>query len=372
MIYLDNAATTNRKPREVYKALRRFYNNAQANPTRSNHTLSARASELLYDAREEIAGLFSLDTPERVVFTYNATYALNIAIKSAIEKGAHVITSDLEHNSVIRVLDGLSGKMGVEYSRFDSSRLSEEELSRHLKSNTTLVVSTLASNVSGKVIDENILSVFARKHNLKLILDGAQAAGHRAIDLKKTPAYAFCAPGHKALFGLMGSGFAIFSDTVRGESLIEGGSGSNSRDKEMPRLLPEGYEAGTPGMPAIVGLCEGVKFIRSYGLEAVEEKLDYLTKRLYEGLAEDRRIKVHGYGSGILSFNLSGVPSTLLSEELSNEGICTRGGLHCSPEAHRTLGTEESGAVRASFSLFNEKRDVDRLLLSLKRIEKRL
>lgn len=370
MIYFDNAATTYKKPKEVYKAISDFFRSAQANPGRSSHRLSLNASELVYDAREEICRLLNYSFPEQVVFTYNATYALNIAIKSLIDSPCHVITSDMEHNSVIRVLEGLKLKYGIEYSRFSAKNLSYESLKKLLRSDTRLIVSTMASNVSGLKIDEGILSSFARDHNIKLILDASQAIGHRRIDLSKTPAYAICAPGHKALFGLMGSGFAVFGERERGLSLIEGGSGSNSRSLDMPLLLPEGYEAGTLGVPSIAALSKGVRFVREYGEQAIEGRLDSMTKELYQELKNIPDAEILGYGSGILSFNLKAFAPDRLSYLLDREGICVRGGLHCSPEAHSVYGTEKTGAVRASFSVFNERKEIKSFLDKLNRIRK--
>ncbi len=368
MIYFDNAATTYKKPPGVYRALMDFYKNAQANPGRSSHKLSVKASEKIYEVREKISSLYSLSSPENIVFTYNATHALNLAIKTTLKKGDHVIISDLEHNSVMRVLWALTETLKIEFDTFNSDNLSEEVLSALLKENTSAIISTLASNVTGKVIDEALLSDFSRKHGLKLILDSSQATGHRKIDLTKNTADILCAPGHKALFGLMGSGFCVFKENIRAESFIEGGSGSDSRSRQMPERLPEGYEAGTLGVPAIISLGEGIDFVKSFGEENIEHRLNKLTDELYARLSEIEKIRILGCGSGILSFVCDGVDSDLLCLEFDKKGIFTRGGLHCAPMAHKKLGTLNTGALRISLSIFNNENELDSLFKAINEI----
>ncbi len=370
MIYLDNAATTFKKPPSVYKALDKFYSEAQANPGRSSHKLSCRASEKVFDVREKISSLYSLSSPESVVFTYNATYALNIAIKTTVTEKCHIITSDVEHNSVMRVIYGLCQSLGVEFDCFDSDNLSSENLKKLLRSDTKLIISTLASNVTGKEIDEALLSDFARRNGLQLIIDASQATGHRKIDLRKNPCDILCAPGHKALFGLMGSGFCVFGKKERGISFIEGGSGNDSLSREMPLTLPEGYEGGTLGVPAIIALGEGIDYVRKLGEDNIQKKLKNLTDRTFLRLREQKKIRVLGKGSGIISFVCDSLPSDYICQELDRKGILVRGGLHCAPSAHKKLNTLDGGAVRASFSIFNNEGDVETLYKALKDIIK--
>jgi len=201
-----------------------------------------------------------------------------------------------------------------------------------------------------------------------LILDASQAIGHRKIDLKKTPADALCAPGHKALFGIMGSGFAVFSDNTRRQSFIEGGSGRDSLSPFMPKMLPEGYEAGTLPTPAIISLHEGIKYVREYGEENIKRRLGDLTDRLYDRLNSISGIKILGYGSGIISFTHERMIPDEIVYELNKRRIAVRGGLHCSPSAHRTLGTLKGGAVRASLSVFNKPKELDDFYRAMKDI----
>ncbi len=368
MIYLDNAATTAKKPGAVYSELNSFIKYGQANPGRSSHELSLAASERIYEAREAIANLFSIDDPERVVFTYNATYAINLALKTTLREKCHVIISDVEHNAVIRVLEKLKVTIGLEYSAFNSDELSEESLDQLVRSDTVAIVSSLASNVVGKPIDERVLSSFAKKRGLKLILDASQAAGHRRIDLKKNPCHILCAPGHKALFGLMGSGFCIFQDKKRTDSFIEGGSGSDSLSPTMPILLPEAYEAGTLGTPAIIALGAGVKYVMERGEENIEKNLDEKCCGLLERLLSIKGIRVLGCGSGILSFIKEGYIPDLMCREYDRRGICLRSGLHCAPEAHKKLGTLDTGAIRVSLSDLTKKSELDAFLRATKEI----
>lgn len=370
MIYFDNAATTYLKPRQVYTALNRSVKLLSSNPGRSSHRAALLASEALYNAREAVADLFGCES-QRVVFTYNATYALNLAIKTTIKEKCHVIISDLEHNSVIRVLNSLKNSLGIEFSRFQSDRLSEESLKKILRNDTKAIISTLASNVTGKEIDELLLSNFAKKYGLKLILDASQAAGHRKIDLKKTPCDVLCAPGHKALFGIMGSGLAVFSGDERGASFIEGGSGSDSISYEMPRSLPDGYEAGTVALPAIITLGEGCRFIKKTGEDNIKCKLTEYTKIITERLSEYKDMKIFSEGSGIVSFSLKGISSSELASLLDKYGIAVRAGLHCAPEAHKKLGTIEEGLVRSSLSFFNTKKEVDKFCTIINKIVKK-
>lgn len=368
MIYLDNAATTFPKPRSVIKDLNFCLKKYCGNPGRSSHKLSVMSSEAIYSARESVASLLSTKAAENVVFTYNATYALNLGIKTMIPSGSHVLTSDIEHNSVIRPLEALKNKGKIEYTCFCSEGNIEENIKKSLKSNTKAIVTTIASNVFGRQISLKTLSKIAAEYNLILIVDASQAIGHEVINLCDTPCDLLCAPGHKALFGIQGCGFAVFKDSTLRESFIEGGSGSDSTNLEMPTLLPERYEAGTLATPAIVSLRSGVEFIKSVGIEAINSRLTSLTLDLRERLSQIKGITVYPAGCGLLSFNLANAPSSYISSELDKHGICTRAGLHCAPSAHKLLGTLEQGAVRLSLSYFNTKGELDQFYRQIKQI----
>jgi selenocysteine lyase/cysteine desulfurase len=368
MIYLDNSATSFPKPSCVIRELNNCVRKYCGNPGRSSHLLSLRSSEAIYEAREKIASLLSVEAPEGVVFTYNATYALNLAIKSFITEKCHILTSDFEHNSVIRPLQSLAQRLGIEYSSFSTRGDIESNIKAALRPDTAGIVTSIASNLTGETVSLKVLSDIARERDIFLIIDASQAVGHIDIDLGKTPCDVLCAPGHKALFGIQGSGFAYFKDKERRDSFIEGGSGSDSISLEMPRLLPEAYEAGTLATPAIVSLSCGVGYIREIGIDSIRERLDLLCEQMRGRLATHKEIILYESGLGILPFNIRGLPSSLVTDRLNDLGICSRGGLHCSPAAHRRLGTLEGGAVRLSFSYLNNIGQVDKAYSAIKGI----
>lgn len=368
MIYLDNAATTFPKPGCVIEDLNFCLKKYCGNPGRSSHSLSLRSSEAIYLARERIAKMLGVDTPEQIVFTYNATYALNLAIKTIVNEKCHILTSDFEHNSVIRPLESLRKRLGVEYSVFDTERDIIASLRENMREDTRGIICSIASNVTGDTLPLRLLSDFARDNSLFLIVDASQAVGHTEINLSETPCDALCAPGHKGLFGIQGSGFVYFKESIRRESFIEGGSGSDSASIYMPTLLPEAYEAGTLSTPAIVSLGAGVGFVERIGLDEISDRLWSLTDAAYDKLSNIAGVRLYKKGCGLLSFNLGNISSSLMASRLDEMGICVRGGLHCAPSIHKRLGTTEQGAVRVSFSYLNKIRDTDKLYLAIKAI----
>ena len=367
-IYLDNAATSFPKPDCVIEKLNFCLKKYCGNPGRSSHSLSVQSAEAIYSAREKIAKMLSTDSPERVVFLYNATHALNLAIKTLITEKCHVLISDFEHNSVIRPLYSLKRKIGIEYSTFNTDGDLITSLRDALRPDTKAIVSSIASNVTGRSISLPVLSEFARNNSLYLIIDASQAIGHCDINLSKNYCNALCAPGHKGLFGIQGSGFVCFNEDTRRDSFFEGGSGFDSASLEMPILLPEGYEAGTLATPAIVSLAEGIDYISKIGLNEINNKLSYLTMETEERLSQFDQIKILGKGNGIVSFNLGNLPSSIVAEQLDDLGICVRGGLHCAPSIHRKLGTINRGAVRISYSYLNDLSDVDGVYKAIRTI----
>lgn len=368
MIYLDNAATSFPKPRAVVDALYECVTQYCGNPGRSSHAMSRLAAEAIFDARENVCSLLKLDSPERVVFTYNATYALNLAIKVLINSPCHVITSDIEHNAVVRPLERLKRTVGVKISEFDSDIDIKTQIESLIRPDTRAIVSTICSNVTGKMIPIKALSETAKEHGIILILDASQAVGHIDIDLSELYFSAFCAPGHKGLFGIQGSGFVVFGDDERRDSFIEGGSGSDSENKNMPILLPERYEAGTLSTPAIVTLSRGIDFLRSEGIDTFAKRIERMSFKLCEILNSLHGVQLLSCANGIISFNVGELDSEAVSVALDGYGICTRGGLHCAPSAHKKLGTLRRGAVRVSLSPFTTQRDVDMLYMALREI----
>ncbi len=359
MIYLDNAATSFPKPKNVLDSVNKCISEYCGNPGRSTHILSLKTAEKIYEVREKIANFLCFDNPENIVFTQNATAALNLAIKTIIEPKTHVLISNIEHNSVYRPIYRMSKKHGVEYDVFDSLGNLEDNIKPLLKSNTKYIVSTLASNVTGRKISLSELSRIADKYDLTLITDASQIMGHTRINLCETKCDILCSAGHKALFGIQGVGFIIFSKNFNGEPLIDGGSGNDSFNPEMPLYLPERYEAGTLPSPSIISLGAGIDFINNVGISTVEEKINFLESKYAEILKSFKNIKVYEYSNGVISFNIKKMPSSIVSDALNKFGIYTRSGFHCAPLAHNAIGTQETGTVRISLSFLNTPQESD-------------
>ena len=280
MIYFDNAATTFPKPKSVISAVFECLSEYCGNPGRGSHALARRSAEAVFETREKISDLLKTKHPENVVFTYNATYALNLALKTIITSNCHVITSDIEHNSVIRPLEKLKKTQGIEYSVFDSDGDVEKNIRKLIRNNTACIVSTLASNVTGKRIPLTVLSKLSAEYGVKLIIDASQYIGYNEIDLTRTPCDVLCAPGHKSLYGIQGCGFAVFKESKIKDSFIEGGSGTEGASPFMPSFLPEGYEAGTLSTPAIVALGAGIDFINSAGIYSIKNKISDISYQI--------------------------------------------------------------------------------------------
>lgn len=361
MIYLDNAATTFPKPASVLHDLSVCVGRYCGNPGRSSHRLSLRAAEEIYRTREDVAALLSFPKPENIVFTENATYALNLAIKTTVAPGAHVVISDMEHNAVVRPLEKLRQTEHIRISTFSTDGNLAENIESVLCDDTSVIVSTLCGNVSGERIPCSVLSEIRKRHpKIRLILDASQAIGHEEINLEKTPCDILCAPGHKGLFGIQGCGFAVFCDETLRESFIEGGSGSDSASAEMPEYLPDRYEAGTLPTPAIVTLGSGIRYLENLGMEEVHRRLSVCSEKLYERLSSLVGVRPLARSEcGVISFTYGDIPSSEIADALDRRGICTRSGLHCAPSAHRKFKTMKTGAVRVSLSVLNTERDID-------------
>lgn len=380
MIYLDNAATSFPKPQSVLREVERCIENYCGNPGRGSHTLSRRSAEKVYETRELIADFFGSSSPENVFFTYNDTYVLNILIKGLAQVGDHVIISDMEHNSVYRPIEALRRKGLINYDIFDSMCLSDNRCAQKIcdniraliRPNTKMLIASHASNICSATLPLKEIGALCRTYGIIFIVDAAQSAGHLPIDIKKMNISALCAPGHKGLFGIQGSGFAVLADDVLPEVLIEGGSGVNSLSAEMPDSPPERYEAGTLSVPAIVSLGAGIKHLRRQTVEQIHEHESGLYKSLLMVLSDIPRIKVYApnhIGSTLL-FNIDGIPCEKVADMLDRYGICVRSGYHCSPLGHGTLGTLDGGAVRISFGAFNTKKELEQLYSALKKISK--
>ncbi|MBP3579978.1 MAG: aminotransferase class V-fold PLP-dependent enzyme [Clostridia bacterium] len=372
IIYLDNAATTLPKPQNVASVLCSCCNK-YGNPGRSSHVLSMNSTRLVYSCREIICSLFNYSHPENVIFTYNTTYALNIAIFGLCPDNGEIIISNLEHNSVLRPVHALCEKSQgkLTYKVFDALESDEKCVSSFLNcisGKTRLAVISSCSNVTGKLIPIHKISEICRQKGIKLIIDAAQSAGIVPLDLSTLYFSAVCCAGHKSLYGVMGSGFCIFSHIENPEAFIVGGNGTQSLSPLQNGILPEKLESGTLGVIPICTLREGIKHILCVGQEEIYSRCRKLSETLTLSLKNIPGISVIGECEnkvGTVLFNVNNKSSESVSQALSRKGICTRGGFHCSLLAHKALGTENTGGVRASFSHFNTEKDVEILINEL-------
>ncbi len=380
MIYFDNSATTFPKPPSVINEVVHCMTEYCGNAGRSGHTLSIKASEKIYECREEIAGLFAINNPTNVVFTSNTTYAINIALNAFLKRKTHILISDVEHNSVYRAVCSLL-KYGINYDVFQTFHNDTEKTLNSIKSkikhNTSLIICTHTSNICGLTLPIYNIGKLCRQYEIKFIVDGAQSVGTHNININECNIDALCAPGHKGLYGPQGTGFVVFNDKYSTEKTISrlapfiyGGNGFNSADKNMPDILPEKYEGGTLNTPGIAGLCEGIKFVKSQGEEKIFNDISLLYSRAYDIVSSIPNTTIYCgeiKKSCCLLFNVNDVPCDTVADMLNDDNICVRAGLHCSPLAHKKLNTQ-NGAVRASFSCFNNISELDIFYKSLKRI----
>ena len=334
--------------------------------------LAIAASEKLYEARECAADMFHANSPDNVIFTHNATYALNTAIKAYIPKGSHVLISDMEHNAVLRPIEEMKMRGYITYDVFptkgNTAQIIYGIMSR-IRDNTAAVVCTLASNICSRKIPSREIGRLCRSHGIIFIADGAQAAGHRHISMKEEGIDVLCIPGHKGLYGPQGTGMMISTLSTPGETLIEGGSGTDSLSLVMPEYLPDRFEAGTANTPGVAGLLAGMKFIQNTGIDNIAKAERGLWYRLYSRIFADRRFTVYGdtRPSSVLLINKRGKTPSELGGFLNDLGIYTRNGLHCAPLAHKTIGTGDVGGVRISFGIFNTFKEIDMLCDALYR-----
>lgn len=377
-IYFDNAATGYPKPRSVIRAVNNAFDKFGGNPGRSGHFLSVDASRMIYACREALCDFLNYNYPERVVFTPNASYALNLAIFGLYEKNSNIIISDFEHNSVLRPVVALSENKdnNISYTTFSAARTSDElvmsDFASKITDNTKLAVITYASNICGRILPIEKISKICKQKKIKLIIDASQACGEIPINLKNLYFDAFCSAGHKGLYGPTGTGFVIFSDCCEPRSLIFGGNGINSEIPYMVGELPERLEVGTLNTIGICGLCEGVKFIKKLGVPYIHESTAEIRRFIEEEL-HNSGAEVYGdyeEKTPIVLFNIPNFDAARISSFLDEHSICTRSGLHCSPTAHKALFTGSYGAVRASLGYANTMQEAERFILTLNKFIK--
>lgn len=366
MIYMDNAATTLHKP-DVVKAAVLAAFDTMGNAGRGASEPALDASRVIYAAREKLAHFFNAESASRIVFTANSTESLNIAIKGLFCPGDHVITTVLEHNSVLRPLYECQ-EQGVEITILgcdEKGNISYEEMESAVKDNTKAVVCTHASNLTGNMIDLNKVGEITKRHGLLLVVDASQTAGVWPVDVQEQGIDVLCFTGHKGLLGPQGTGGMYVRTGVDIRPLLSGGSGIDTYNPHHPSQMPTALEAGTLNGHGIAGLGAAVTYLEETGLNVIREKEQSLMRRFYEGISAIPGIKVYGDFStndraAIVSFNIGDYDSSEVSDELNVEyGIVTRPGAHCAPLMHKALGTVEQGAVRFSFSHYNTEEEVD-------------
>lgn len=375
MIYLDNTATTFPKPQCVVDEMCNCIKKYCGNPGRSAHALSIKSAETIYNTRVLLAEMFNAEA-ENVIFTYNTTYALNIAIKGYIKYSSHILISDMEHNSVLRPVHELSVQKLCTYNIFSTDGNDEEILDNiksKLQSNTKMLICTHVSNICSRRLPIEEIGKLCKEKGIFFIVDGAQSAGVYDINVKKMHIDALCIPGHKSLYGPQGVGAIIFETNKVGRSVLQGGTGINSLDKNMPDFLPEAYEAGTLSTPTISGLFASIKWLKTIGTDKIRKYEEDLYDFIYGKLIENDYFDVYKGGNrsgNTLSFNIKNFSSVNVSNELDKRGICVRSGFHCAPLAHKTLNIPNNGAVRIGISVFNTKTDLSILYDSLVDIAK--
>jgi cysteine desulfurase family protein len=375
-IYFDNAATSWPKPPAVRAALDEYFSDAGGNPGRSGHRMSIAAARLVENARETLSEFFHAKEPSQIVFTQNATHALNLAVYGLLKPGDHVVTTSVEHNSVMRPLRHLES-IGVEITiapcRSDGT-LDMNCLSDALQPDTRLLVTTHGSNVAGTLIPIRQVAALARDRNILYLVDASQTAGTIPIDVQGLGIDLLAFSGHKGLLGPTGTGALYVSDRPILSPLMRGGTGSDSAHEAQPEFLPDVHESGTMNVAGIAGLRAGVRFLEETGLDAVMAHEQKLVSQLIGGLREIPGVTIYGPGDaalqcGVVSFNIDGVTPSEVSLILDERfGLMARPGLHCAPSAHRTLGTFPAGTVRFSFGWFNTAAEVDVALEALRKI----
>jgi len=336
------------------------------------------ANRIVFDARDKIAELLNIPHPDRIVFSQNATSAINTALFGVLRPGDHCVTSTMEHNAVVRPLAALADR-GVLLSKFPVSSDGEVDLKAFealFRPNTKLVVFTHVSNVSGTILPIETLAEIARKNGAAVLLDASQSAGAMPLDVASLGLDFMACPGHKGLLGPQGTGLLYISDRFEIEPILYGGTGSKSELDRMPEFLPDRFEAGTLNTPGLAGLAAGVEFLLRTGVEAVRTKEDGLCQRLLGGLSSLAGVAIHGPRTGarapVVSFTMANLDPSSIGDILDAEfDIASRVGLHCAPDAHRSLGTFPTGTVRVSPGFFNTESDIDRVVNAIDALSKR-
>ncbi len=370
-VNFDNAATTFPKPASVRRALSEAVSRCGGNAGRGGHRLTLATSEKVFDTRQTAADFFGA-VPENVVFTLNCTHALNFAIQGIMKSGGHIIISSIEHNSVARPVYALSETGNVFYSIapvYDDDEQFLDGLNRLIRHDTKAIVCTIAGNVTGRILPFHEIAQICRSRNICFIADGAQACG--ILDVKLSDGInILCTSGHKGLYGPAGTGLLISDGEYEISPVIQGGTGSSSMNLIQPDFLPDSLESGTVNTTGIIALKSGIDFVRKMGTEKIYAHENKLCRKFISLLDPDRVTVYRTEGlkyAPVVSFNINGIPPEEAAGLLSDRGYCLRAGLHCSPLAHKTLGTDE-GTVRFAPSVFNNENQVYGLTKEIKKL----
>ena len=376
MIYLDNSATSYPKPECVLNNISKIMSKYGANSGRGSYKMGIETSEKIYETRKKTASFFNIKKSENVIFTYNCTASLNMAIKGVAKQGCHFIISDYEHNAVVRPLEEMKQKGFCDYSIAnieDDTYFTLKNFERCIRKNTVAIICTGASNVFGIIPPFKSIAALAHKYNLLFILDYSQLAGIIPLDLNDKNIDIVCCSAHKGLLGLPGVGMLIINNDIALNTIIEGGTGSNSESLLQPTEYPDKLESGTPNILGIISLSDSIDFLKNKDVYSHEISL---LKYLQRSLNSNKNIKFYTkilsgkIQAPVLSLNVKNLHSEQTASLLSDKGICVRAGLHCAPLAHKSKNTLKTGTVRISPSIFTEKNDIDYLINSLIKIAK--
>ena len=377
IIYLDNAASTWPKPPAVKDMMAEAIEDYAANPGRGGHTLAMKASKTVFRTRVQLSRLFGIQNPNNLFFYLNATQALNQAIKGFLKPGDHVISSSVEHNSVRRPIEFMRKTSQVEAAFVeprDDHHFYVEDFAKAIQPNTRLLVVSHASNLTGVILPVAELGKLAKERGITFLVDASQSAGVLPIHVEEMHIDMLAFPGHKGLYGPQGTGGLYVHNDIDLVPLIHGGTGSQSEAIEQPTTRPDRYESGTVNTVGLAGLQAGVSFVMEKGVENIRQHEWDLVKQTIAQLQEIPGVQVYGPGIetervGVVAFNVGEVDASEVSFILDQQyGIATRSGYHCTPLGHQTAGTEQRGAVRASFGIFNSSKDVKALIDAVKEI----
>ncbi len=373
-IYLDNAATSFPKPKEVATAVYDFMVNNGTSSGRGSYKKAMQSDYIVYECRKLIGKLFNFDNPKKVIFTSNVTDSLNIAMRGILKENDHVITSSLEHNAVWRCLKTLERDINIKIDTVECSKdgiTNPQDIKKYIKKDTALIVFTQASNVLGTIQPIREIGAIAREHNIPFLVDSAQSAGAMKIDVKEDNIDILAFTGHKSLLGPMGTGGLIINTDIDIKPLKAGGTGGDSAYEYQPDYYPNHLETGTSNVSGIVGLREAIKFLNKEGIENIHNKEKELTKYALKKLETVKDIEIYGPKDcekmlSVISFNIKDKRPEDVGSILDQKyDIMLRAGLHCAPTAHSVIGTKERGTLRIGLGYFNEKEDIDKLVEAL-------